>query len=78
MRGWQCLNFYLSQSLHVRAPMYVETDYTVSLEVMFLQRHRAVIATWICDAARKVTLEGEAEVMNRERIPGSSGSKTSG
>lgn len=59
---------YLSQSLQFKAPMYVETNYIARLTIRSIQGHRAIIDTVIEDEAGKITLQGEAEVMNRERI----------
>ncbi len=59
---------YLSQSLNFKAPMYVDTNYIARLTILSIQGHRAMIETVIEDEAGKITLQGEAEVMHRERF----------
>jgi len=61
---------YLSQSLEFKAPMYVDTLYTAHFVIRSIQKSRATIETWIEDAGGKVTLRGEAVVLNRARLRG--------
>jgi acyl dehydratase len=61
---------YLGQSLTFKAPMYVDTPYTVRLEITAHdpERHRATLHTEITSPEGKVTLTGEASVLHRERF----------
>ena len=61
---------YLGQSLTFKAPMYVDTAYSVRLEITALdpERHRATLRTQITSPEGKVTLSGEASVLHRERF----------
>lgn len=59
---------YLSQSLTFKAPMFVDTQYTALFEIREIHKSRAVITTRIEDSDGKITLMGEATVMNRERF----------
>lgn len=62
---------YLSQSLAFKRPMFVETDYTVALQVTEHEpaKHTATLLTEIKDASTgKVCTTGEAVVMNVGRL----------
>lgn len=62
---------YLSQELHFRRPMYVETDYLIKLKVLEVnpERHSVRLETLLVDAQRgKPHLTGEALVMNRDQV----------
>jgi acyl dehydratase len=64
---------YLSQSLEFKAPMYVDTVYRAHFQIRSIEKSRATIETWIEDASGKVTLSGEAVVLNRARLRGAAG-----
>ena len=61
---------YMSQSLAFKAPMYVDTDYIAEFTAVEVnnQRHRATISTMIKNGDGKITVEGEAKLMNKEAI----------
>ncbi len=59
---------YLSQSLEFKAPMYVDTVYRAHFVIRAVEKSRATIETWIEDASGKLTLSGEAVVLNRARL----------
>ncbi len=62
---------YLKQSMEFMRPMYVDTDYKAEFTIKEINRekHRAIVETKIVDQdSGKVTVQGEAEVMNQEKI----------
>ena len=62
-------SIYLSQTLEFKRPMFVDTDYEAlfTIKSVNAEKHSAVIATQITEAATgKVTLNGEAVIMNTE------------
>lgn len=62
---------YLAQSMEFLRPMYPGQDYTAVFTVKEVdeRKHTAIIATEIKDAATgKLTLRGEAKVMNPEKF----------
>jgi acyl dehydratase len=62
---------YLEQSLAFKRPMYVDTSYTAKLEVKEIdeRRHTARVETRVVDTKTgKVTIQGEALIMHREKI----------
>jgi acyl dehydratase len=64
-------SIYLRQDLKFMKPMYVDTVYEAVFTVKTVnkEKHRADITTQIIDIQSKaVTIEGEATVMNTERI----------
>jgi acyl dehydratase len=64
---------YLSQNLEFKAPMYVDTVYRAYFQIRSIEKSRATIETWIEDANGKLTLSGEAVVLNRARLRGAKG-----
>jgi len=62
---------YLSQQLEFKRPMYVDTTYKALVQVneTNLDKHTAILTTRVLDnATNKLVIDGEALVMNRERI----------
>lgn len=62
---------YLKQSLEFLRPMYVDTTYEAVFTVKSTneERHRGIISCEIKDTEKeKVTLRGEAELMNTNRF----------
>lgn len=62
---------YLKQSMSFMRPMFVDTDYEVRMTVkeVVKEKHRANVETIIVDKnTNEVVINGEATVMNMERI----------
>jgi acyl dehydratase len=62
---------YLEQSIVFKRPMFVDTNYTAKLEVLETdeRRHTARVATKVVDSTTgKVTIDGAALIMHREKI----------
>ena len=62
---------YLKQVMEFRKPMFVDTDYEAVFTVLTVdaEKHRATVQTQIIDkASGAVTINGEATVMNTEKI----------
>lgn len=62
---------YMSQSMKFMAPMFVDTEYEAVFTVTEVnkEKHRAKVSTEIKDkASGKVTITGEASVMNSTQI----------
>lgn len=62
---------YLSQKVNFLRPMYVDTDYEACFKVLDIdpKRHKARIETAIYDKnTGKKALDGEATIMNKEKI----------
>ena len=62
---------YLRQNMQFKKPMYVDKSYEAVFTVKEVnaEKHKAIIETRIVDKENNdITIEGEAEVMNRTRI----------
>ena len=62
---------YLSQQLEFKRPMYVDTTYKALVQVNEINpgKHTAILTTRVLDnATDNLVIDGEALVMNRERI----------
>lgn len=57
---------YLSQTLHFKRPMYTNTNYTATFEVVeiILEKHRAKVTTAIVGDNGKEVLIGDALIQN--------------
>lgn len=62
---------YLKQNMQFMKPMYVDKNYEAVFTVKSVipEKHKAIIETRIVEKdSNDVTIEGEAEVMNRHKI----------
>jgi len=62
---------YLSQQLEFKRPMYVDTTYKALVKVKetIPDKHTATLSTQVLDnATNKLVIDGEALVMNKDRI----------
>lgn len=59
---------YLTQHLEFKAPMFVETDYQLELKILAVVKHRATIETLIRNQEGQITIQGQAQVLNKDRF----------
>lgn len=62
---------YLRQEMKFLRPMLVDTEYTAKFTVISVdsEKHRAVVQTQVLEkASQKVTIDGEANVLNNNRL----------